>query len=102
MSRIVLMTLACVLGLGSAAAMAQARHVDPQTTTAAAQKSAPPQAATRPEQRHCLRDTGSLIRAKPGQCLTGVVGRSYSAKELRSTGQINTADALRMLDPAIH
>lgn len=48
----------------------------------------------------CLKDTGSLIKPKPGHC-TPAVGRSYTRNELLNTGQANTADALRMLDPDI-
>ena len=50
--------------------------------------------------RVCLRETGSLIRAKPGHCLP-VTGRSYSGDELRRTGSPNNARALQMLDPSI-
>ena len=53
-----------------------------------------------PENRNCLRSTGSLIPPKPGQCLP-VAGRSYSQQDLRRTGALNTADALGQLDPAI-
>lgn len=58
-------------------------------------------APPRPGDRACLRSTGSLIPAKPGQCLP-VPGRSYSGEELRRTGATHTGDALRMLDPGIH
>lgn len=50
--------------------------------------------------RMCVRDTGSLIPAPPGQCLP-VNGNSYSQRDLRMTGQINTAQALQMLDPSV-
>ncbi|OOG66099.1 hypothetical protein B0E46_00935 [Rhodanobacter sp. B04] len=56
----------------------------------------------KPGDRNCIRDTGSLIPAKKGQCLQGVNGRSYTLQELRNTGAINNAQALRMLDPSIH
>ena len=69
---------------------------------AATQSTARQRQVIKPGDRNCLRDTGSLIPAKKGQCLQGAFGRSYSARELRSTGQQDIAGALRMLDPAIH
>ncbi len=54
----------------------------------------------KPGDRTCLRQTGSLIPPKKGDCLT-VAGRSYSGDELRNTGAINNARALQMLDPSI-
>lgn len=59
------------------------------------------------DERHCLRETGSLIRQSrrarrnAGPCLP-VPGRAYTAEDLRSTGQIDIAQALRQLDPSIH
>lgn len=50
--------------------------------------------------RNCLRDTGSLIPARKGECLP-VNGRSYSGDELRRTGTNDNARALQMLDPSI-
>ena len=54
-----------------------------------------------PGNRDCLRSTGSLIPAKPGQCLP-VAGRAYSQEDLRRTGAISSADALRTLEPGVH
>jgi hypothetical protein len=56
----------------------------------------------KPGDRNCIRDTGSMIPAKKGQCLQAVNGRSYSQQDLRNTGKIDNAEALRMLDPSIH
>lgn len=56
--------------------------------------------AIRPGDRMCLRHTGSLIPPKPGECINAV-GTSYSAEDLRRTGEPNTARALQMLDPSI-
>lgn len=56
----------------------------------------------KPGDRTCIRDTGSLIPAKKGQCLQGVAGRSYSRQDLLNTGAASNAQALRMLDPSIH
>jgi len=54
----------------------------------------------KPGDRNCLRQTGSLIPPKKGDCLP-VAGRSYSHDELRNTGAIDNAHALQMLDPSI-
>ncbi|MFI4958278.1 MAG: hypothetical protein ACHP7C_03855 [Lysobacterales bacterium] len=51
--------------------------------------------------RNCLRETGSLIRARKGECLP-VTGRSYSGDELRRTGHPDTARALQTLDPSVN
>ena len=48
----------------------------------------------------CIRSTGTRIPVKDGEC-TGAVGRSYTKDDLDSTGQTNTAEALRMLDPSL-
>jgi len=50
--------------------------------------------------RHCLRDTGSLIRARKGRCLP-LAGRSYERAEVERTGAVDAADALERLDPAV-
>ena len=52
------------------------------------------------ESRNCLRSTGSLIPAAPGQCLP-VAGHSYDQQDLRRTGAFTTAEALGRLDPGI-
>jgi 2-keto-3-deoxy-galactonokinase len=49
-------------------------------------------------QADCL-TTGTRIALKPGQCAM-VPGRSYSQDELERTGAIDTAEALRLLDPS--
>lgn len=58
-------------------------------------------AVIKPGSRLCLRDTGSHIRARGGQCLPAANGRSYGAKDLQRTGQVDPVAALRMLDPAV-
>lgn len=52
------------------------------------------------ENRNCLRDTGSLIKARKGHCLP-VPGNSYSREDLLRTGAPDNARALQMLDPRI-
>jgi hypothetical protein len=54
----------------------------------------------RPDDRNCLRSTGSLIPPKPGECLP-VAGRSYDREDIRRTGARTTAEALQMLDPSL-
>ncbi len=69
----------------------------PTAATAAAPKHASP---LRPGDRQCIRDTGSLIPAKKGQCLP-VAGRSYSKGDIDATGETRLGPALERLDPAI-
>ncbi len=52
------------------------------------------------DSRQCIRDTGSHIPPRTGQCLP-VAGRSYSAQDIQRTGAINIGQALRTLDPAV-
>ena len=57
----------------------------------------------------CLRQTGSHLRSitprphheRAVEC-ANEPGRSYSREDIERTGAINTADALRKLDPSIH
>lgn len=67
-----------------------------------AQSSAQPSAqqAARPNDRNCIRDTGSRIPVKKGRCLP-VTGRSYSQQDLLRTGRPNLGEALQQLDPRI-
>ncbi|TZF90288.1 hypothetical protein [Cognatilysobacter lacus] len=58
--------------------------------------------------RFCLRETGTLIRrrapktgARDGRCTSMQTGRVYTQDDLRSTGQVDIASALRMLDPSV-
>lgn len=57
-------------------------------------------------ERYCLRETGSRIvahrNAKGQKRCNGLPGRAYTREDLDRTGQVNIADALRMLDPAVH
>jgi hypothetical protein len=50
--------------------------------------------------QHCIRDTGSRIERKDDGC-SNQPGSSYSQDELQNTGRIDTADALRQLDPRL-
>ena len=61
-----------------------------------------------PFNTYCLRDTGSRIPPTEAEkkattaagCARGP-GRSYSKQDLDRTGAIDTADALRQLDPSL-
>lgn len=98
-SALPLLVLVSALAAASASATQSApAPADRASQDAVAQKAAPP--VVKPGDAACLRDTGSLIRAKPGHCLP-VTGRSYSGDELRRTGTQNTARALQTLDPSI-
>ena len=83
--------LAAVLSVGSA----HAQDAGKDTQAPAADK----QAVT-PGDHNCIRDTGSLIKAKPGQCLP-VAGRSYGRDDLDRTGKTRIGPALQDLDPSI-
>lgn len=49
----------------------------------------------------CLRQTGSRIQSRAkGDC--AAYGRSYDRNDLNRTGEIDTASALRRLDPSVH
>lgn len=90
-----------VLALGLAAA-------------SAAVAAEPPEPAAAPEaeaeravlfDRNCLRHTGSLLlhsrRARAAKPCAPAFGRVYTRDDLRMTGAVDLADALRRLDPAI-
>jgi hypothetical protein len=76
--------------------------------------SAQPVAAAKPAaqdeahvERLCLRETGTLIRPRAGRtprrgdCPSMQAGRVYTREDLRATGEIDMADALRKLDTSI-
>ncbi|RUL73949.1 hypothetical protein [Dyella choica] len=92
--------VSAVLALGAAAAIAAPQSA-PQTDQHASQ---PSKAVTRsplkPGDRGCIRDTGSLLKPKPGECLP-VAGRSYSKQDIDATGATSLAPALERLDPAV-
>lgn len=57
-------------------------------------------------ERYCLRETGSRIvarqNAKGQKRCNAMPGRAYTRDDLDRTGQVNIADALRMLDSSVH
>lgn len=113
MLKTTVLSLATAFGLGIGA-FATAQTLQPSQYAPHLTSQVPAQPATRqpvaqqhqvikPGDRNCIRDTGSMIPAKPGQCLQGAFGRSYSADDLRNSGHPqNPAEALRALDPAVH
>ncbi|MFC3550224.1 hypothetical protein ACFOLC_04275 [Lysobacter cavernae] len=109
-------TLASVLiaGLFGASAFAasaqsvvavQAEAQAPTTATADANAPADAQKTKPAFDNNCLRYTGTRIqqRDKNGKpvCNPGP-GRAYSKQDLDRTGEIDVADALRKLDPAVY
>lgn len=103
MSKLSIAICALLTGLGISA-LVNAQSATPvaeaQTNHAVTQSASTAHPVPKPGDRNCLRDTGSLIPAKKGECLP-VAGRSYSAEELRRTGMQNNARALQALDPSI-
>lgn len=71
-----------------------------QATSGSSPSPAQARPVIKPGDRSCLRDTGSLIRAKPGQCLP-VPGRSYGQDDIQRTGETQIGPALQKLDPSI-
>jgi len=98
--------------LGALAFTAAAQTMPPQTTAAADAPTATQADAKKPEinDAYCLRHTGTRILSrtdsgktgKARTCNTSAIGRAYTREDLDRTGEINIADALRKLDPAIH
>ncbi len=102
MSRFILVPMLLVgLGFGAAVqaqAITQLPPADhPASSNATESRPAP---GPKPGDRNCIRDTGSRIPAKPGECLP-VAGRSYSQEDIQRTGQTTLGPALRDLDPSI-
>ncbi|GFZ94886.1 hypothetical protein [Dyella caseinilytica] len=89
----------------AAAGFATAARAAPQNASAPQQPAATTPASSnhspvKPGDRNCIRDTGSLIPAKKGECLP-VTGRSYSKQDIDSTGKTTIGPALQQLDPSI-
>jgi hypothetical protein len=53
-------------------------------------------------QAYCVRDTGSRIKVKEGECRNGAAGRTYSREELETTGAMTPGEALKKLDPRLN
>lgn len=96
MTKLSLFSLGLMAALGVGAANAQAVTPAAQSDTGAATATTKP--AT--DDSHCVRDTGSHIPAKPGQCLP-VAGRVYTQDDIQRTGERQLGPALQKLDPSI-
>jgi hypothetical protein len=82
----VYLTASLVVGLGGCASKPA------QTDKAVAATSVSPD---------CIRDTGTRITERDHRTCLNVPGSSYTQDDLNSTGQTNTAAALRQLDPRL-
>ncbi len=99
MSRFVFVSALLLAGCGaSTALLAQDSPAPPPSTVPSSGQST--QQAARPDDRNCIRETGSHIPAKKGQCLP-VTGRSYSQQDLQRTGEPKLGPALQKLDPSV-
>jgi putative hemolysin len=102
MNRLMIASL-CAAGLLGVAACA----TQPSAGTTAAETRAA-SASAQPDDRYCLRRTGTRIDLRRNdrsgdsdkQCIAAG-GRVYTREDLERTGEIDIADALRKLDPAI-
>lgn len=104
--------------LGALAFTAIAQAAEPQPAPASDTTAATQTDAKKPpmSDAYCLRRTGTRITSRAADkadanaatagksrtCSNGVIGRAYTREDLDRTGDINLADALRKLDPAIH
>ena len=102
MTKFVPLAAALAFGLATAAMAAPQNQSAPTAdqTAAAATSASQSNSAVKPGDRNCLRDTGSLIKPTPGQCLP-VSGRSYSRQDIDRTGARTLGPALRDLDPSV-
>ena len=89
--------LAAVLAMAAFAAPQNAPQMDQHTS---APSKTVPRSPLKPGDRNCIRDTGSLIKPKPGECLP-VAGRSYTKQDIDATGETRLGPALEKLDPAV-
>jgi hypothetical protein len=92
-----------VLALGLAAASAAVAAEPPEPAAAPGTERAVEQ--DHEVDRNCLRHTGSRLlhsrRARAEKRCAPAFGRVYTQDDLRMTGAVDIADALRRLDPAI-
>lgn len=99
MSRFVFVSAMLLAGCGaSAVLLAQDSPAAPPSVGSTSQRSV--QHAAPPDDRNCIRETGSRIPVKKGHCLP-VAGRSYSQQDLQRTGEPELGPALQKLDPSI-
>ncbi len=104
MQRLVLLSLVLGFAYSAAAQTPAVAPADAATPTTATEDASTDQASKdKPADRTCLRETGSrLIRADRDSRKCAIAfGRSYTREDLQRTGEVDLADALRRLDPAI-
>jgi hypothetical protein len=82
------------------AAFAAPQSATPNPSPAPATHTQGPPSPVKPGDHNCIRDTGSRIPPKQGECLP-VTGRSYSKDDLDRTGERTLGPALEKLDPSI-
>lgn len=84
------------------AAPAMAQEPAPAGAQPAASAAEAAREADRKVDRHCLKETGTHIRARRGErrC-SAFAGRVWTREDLDRTGHVNIADALRALDVSI-
>jgi hypothetical protein len=99
MSRFI--SFAALLAAGFAtAAFAAPQNAPAPAQQAASSTTAAKQSPIKPGDRNCIRDTGSLIPPKKGECLP-VAGHSYTKQDIDNTGERTLGPALQKLDPSI-
>lgn len=103
-----LMTSLIVAAFGLSVAQAVEPAAQAPAADTAVQEPAQGQAKKPPsDDAFCLRHTGTRIAGRTDSrrqrmCSNGAIGRAYTRDDLDRTGHINTAEALRALDPSIH
>lgn len=102
MSKLIFSATALVVGLAAALSVgAQSTPAADQSSSSTSSHTATtPRSPIKPGDRNCIRDTGSLIPAKKGECLP-VTGRSYNKSDIDATGETRLGPALEKLDPSI-
>jgi hypothetical protein len=92
--------IALLLPLGALAADPAAPAQSPASAQAAAQAVA---AKARKDEKPCNATASRIRKSNPKDCGNDAQPtRSYSREEIESTGQTDTAEALRRLDPRFH
>lgn len=109
--KMLMLPLIVVLATSAGTAMAQSAtsSTPSESSQVKVAPAAPMTAAEKSAESFCLRETGTHLHAivkvkshseSAVQCARDP-GRSYSREDIARTGEINTADALRKLDPSI-
>lgn len=104
MNRLVLVLM---LGLSPLAIQAQTSETattppaEQETTVITADPASPVQTAVADKNTHCVRATGSRVNKTDAKGCNGEPGRSYDREDIDKSGAVDTADALRRLDPSV-